>query len=250
MRDGSERFEYIKQPHVLALIILCVLVIGAAVFTGARRIADINRRASLDTETACFEQVDDADLCRFVAASQNSGFSNYKSVTTETAENSLSITTHEVEKPDHMRSVTTSGSEEISAYTMIAADAYVKDYSDGVWAVYTDPDYQPEGASLEYDFAAYDSPDAVEFRDNYQRAGHEPCGQLTCYKYKVFDPEDPDTLTFLWFDDKDYLIRRLQSTGGGNSINIEYSYLPITIEPPYPTKSVDEQTFSALLGDL
>lgn len=250
MRDGSDRFEYVKQPHILALIVVSILIIGGAIYTGVRRIADISRRASLDTETACLEQIGDADLCRFAAVSQKSGFSNFKSVTTETAENSVRVTTLEVEKPDHMRSVTVSGGKETSAYVMIGADAYVKDYSDGVWAAYTDPDYQPEADLIEYDFSAPGSPDTVEFRDNYQAEGSEPCGELTCFKYRVLDPEDPDAATFLWFDDQDYQIRRLQTTDSGNTVDIQYSYLPVNIDPPAPVKPVDEQTFTALLGDI
>lgn len=239
---GDSRFEYIKQPHIMVLIAIVVLVIGLAVFTGVRRVQNNHRVANLETYDACREFIDDEPLCHFAAANETSAIENYVINSTTTNGSTTEISTLEVESADRLKSVTLIGPKQTEAYVVIEADTYVKDLSDGVWAHYADPEYEPsEPVVSTYDFTNAASADVVEFRDRYKQVTSEPCGQLTCYKYQVINPDDEMVETYVWFDDQDYLLRRHLSISDGITVNNQFEYHDVTITAPSPVKSVSAE---------
>ena len=247
MREFSERFEYVKQPHIIGLLALIILLVGIAIFTGTKRIGEINKNAGKTTEQRCVDYVNDRELCRFIAVQETAGFSNYISTTVEITDGQELTTTLEVESPDRMRSVTTELVAERQAYVQLDTTSYVKDYADGIWATYTDPTYTPETNSIVYDFSSATSEDTVLFRDNYLYVGSEACGSLTCLKYQVKDSERPNATAFLWFDNQSYLIQRYQSLDGTSQVETRYVYQPVTITAPSPVKTVSEDEIMQLL---
>ncbi len=238
----TERLEYIKQPHVIALVLAAVAVLSVAGITASQRIANMRRIVQLDTEQACLEFIDDTDLCKFAAVSEQDGERSHRITTTETTSTGTEVTTTDIESPERMSSITKDGSgSEISAYTVIDADTYVKDYADGVWAMYTDPEYvAADTDDLSYDFTSAASPDVVDFRDNYKKIGSESCGDLTCFKYEIVSPEQSGSTVYLWFDSQDYLTRRYMIVTDDSTSNSQVSYLAISISPPSATKPVSE----------
>lgn len=68
--------------------------------------------------------------------------------------------------------------------------------------------------------------------------GKEPCVTLNCFKYQMINLEKSDEENYIWFDDKEYLIRRqLTKQENGSVFDVEYSYEPVNISVPGPIKT-------------
>lgn len=61
----------------------------------------------------------------------------------------------------------------------------------------------------------------------------EPCDDKTCYKYQTeLSTLNPPLISFIWFDNQDYLLRKEDPAGLTNNTLNKYSYEPVKIEPP------------------
>jgi hypothetical protein len=246
----SDRLEYLKQPQIIALMLLIVLVIAGALFTAGKKIIDINRRTAAGTEAACLEFIDDPDLCKFAAASESTAQRSYRSVMTVVEDSSTAVTTTDYENADRSRWVVQLNGQETDAFIMLDADGYVRDRNNGDWAHYHDDSFAPTDSTAtieKFDFTKADSEDVKEFRDNYRRVGEESCGDLECYKYEIVLKDDEDSKILLWFDKNEYLLRRYQTQETASSTNTQYSYEPVSITAPSPVRTVSEEEFNAFL---
>lgn len=246
----SDRWEYIKQPHILALLVLGIAVVGGAVYTTASRLQDTSRRSQLPVDQACAELVKDEDLCKFASSSRSYTNTSYTSVTTTVQDGVTSLTTSEFENANRIRTVTQTNGQETEGLLLLEADNYARDYTDGTWAHYRDNSYEAidtSGLATEYDFSSEASSDVIEFRDYYKRAGQEPCGELQCLKYEILPTDGTTQTTFIWFDLQEYRLRRVQAVSGQNTSNTQYDYKPVVLTAPTPVKEVDEATFSTYL---
>ncbi|HSH18507.1 MAG TPA: hypothetical protein VK978_03915 [Candidatus Saccharimonadales bacterium] len=67
----------------------------------------------------------------------------------------------------------------------------------------------------------------------FKRLATEICGLRSCLKYQVMHPAASDTTEYVWFDAKDYLVRRTHRvTGDGTVADALYSYDKVTIVQP------------------
>lgn len=245
----SDRFEYLRQPHIIAALLLAAAIVGLAVYTGVNRLHDRDRLLNLPTAEACTELVGDADLCRFAAVSEAAANSPYTSTTTSVSDSGKTTIVHTVaESPDRMRTIAQEDGRETSAFMLLDADNYVRDYADsGIWAHYRDETFEPLASTIEkYDFSTATSQDVLEFRDGYKRQGEEPCDDRVCLKYEI--TSDDEGQIFVWFDTDEFRLRRYQLFDETGTHTTQYSYEPVTLLPPTPVKEVDEETFITLLG--
>ncbi len=246
-RDVNRR-EYLKQPHIIVIGVVIIFVLIMAVYTGFRRINQMQTAASLETAEACQEFVDDENLCKFAAQNEQHSSQSFVSTNTTTDGNTTEINTLEHESAMRVRSVTLSGLTEIESYVIIDDTTYVKDYSDDTWAKYTDPDYQPSDDAIDYDFSSATTDDVVDFRDNYTAQGTEPCGNLTCYKYDVSYLEgDVVITTSIWFDTQEFLLRRYLSADDTVTSNTQFDYKSVRVTAPSPTKDVSQEQIEEYL---
>lgn len=242
----TNRLEYFKQPHVLAIGILLIVICVVAMFTAIRRVQQIQHAVSSETYDACRQFVSDELLCQFASANEQAGSKNYKVATTTTNGQTTEVSTVEIEHADRMKSTTLDGLEETEAYIIIDETTYVKDYTDNTWAKYTDPAFSPSEDSIAYDFTNANSEDVIEFRDRYKNVGTEPCENLTCHKYEVRYP-DSEAVTYLWFDTEEFILRRYLTNEGDVTTNSQFSYGPVSIEAPSPTKDVTAEEIESYL---
>ncbi len=118
---------------------------------------------------------------------------------------------------------------------------YIKDLSDNIWwkiAKEKVPE-TPMDEAVETDFNFTEKMAEVEDKTTYVRLGKEACGTSTCYKYEIIDPENKMTKEYIWFDDEDYLMRKMRSEeqGGGMMISeFETTYGNVSIATPSPVK--------------
>lgn len=245
----SEKFEYLRQPHIIAIIVIIVLVIGGAIFSTVGYFREASRKANLDTFGACQEFINDADLCRFAAANESLAERSYKFTSTITNAAGTEVTTTLFENIDRTGRQTTKDGKLIDGLLLIDADTYVYDHSDKTWAHYRDPTYTetgPIGDLVAYDFTSSESEDVIDFRDNYSRVGEEACGDLWCLKYKVSGASESEEI-FLWIDNQDFLVQKYLAKSGETTTETIYTYEPTTIQTPSPIKEVTEQQLNNML---
>lgn len=71
----------------------------------------------------------------------------------------------------------------------------------------------------------------------YKKLGTEACGDLTCLKYEKLDPSAPsDVKQHLWFDTKDYKLRRTQTVTKVSTADASFDYTKITVTAPANAK--------------
>jgi outer membrane lipoprotein-sorting protein len=86
--------------------------------------------------------------------------------------------------------------------------------------------------------------DSANSTESYKKIGTEACGSLTCYKYQVIDSANSTTDQFIWFDNKDYLIRRWSGKdSSGATVDMTFTYQAVSISTPSPV-----QDFSASIS--
>lgn len=242
----TNKFEYFKQPHIVIIGVILLLICIAAVFTGVRRVQQMQNAANADTYDACRQFVNDELLCKFARANETEGSENYTVTTTTTNGETTEISTVQIAHADRLKAITLDGSKEIESYTVIDETTYVKDYNDDTWAKYKDPDFTPSEDTISYDFTSANSEDVIEFRDRYKNKGTEPCGEQTCHMYEVSYP-DSEATTFIWFDTEKFLLRRYQTTDAEVTTNSQFSYGPVQIDAPAPTKDVSADEIESYL---
>lgn len=67
----------------------------------------------------------------------------------------------------------------------------------------------------------------------YENLGKEPCGDDTCFKYRMTGGVLGDGVVVCWFGDKDFLPRRYESTGGLlGKLTMTVEYKPVTVTAP------------------
>lgn len=246
----STKLEYLKQPHITAIAILLVVILCGAIFTATRRVNNTNRLANMETVEACKNFVDDETLCKFAASNEVNSSKPQVMTITETSDTSTAITVIELESATKNKSTSHENGVEVDASIVIEDSSYVKDYQDSVWAHYKDPNYQATDNLVKYDFTTETSTDVAEFRNNYHAEGKEACGELTCYKYRIDDNQSTQTAegtndqttqatTYLWFDDQDFILRRITVTDSSSTVNTLFEYKEVKIEAPTPTKEIN-----------
>lgn len=179
---------------------------------------------------------DDKDICKFFAGWKAT--ENYSIEATGTAEGQTVKTIIEIDSKDktHVKFAGGLSYETITIgnalytkagdtwYKQVLSAEEVKDYQGDINTEFTEP---TEGGKV-----------------TYTKIGTEDCGEHKCFKYQVVDADATDTTQYLWFDTKDYLLRRVQitSTDGTNS-DMTVSYKKVTISEPSPVKELGENQY-------
>src|SRR5690606_22982830 len=102
--------------------------------------------------------------------------------------------------------------------------SYVK--TGDVWIKYADSDSNDENLPVDVDtytsqFEADENTPENSLKDTYKNLGKEACGDLECFKYQILDSAQSEAQTFIWFDTKEYKLRKIESTdAGGITVNM------------------------------
>lgn len=239
VRNLSRDSRGIAPVLIIVVIVAVLAAAGVGYFIYDRQKKDdLPANSSLTNQEAsairdeCKSVIDDENLCKF--AVNWSGTKSYKMTITTTSQEGPSTTTLETDEQDNTSGVVSQDGKEVSAFITIGKTSYVKDLSDGGWFKYeNNAETETTFEDLEFNFEK-DLPEAE--RTQYKAEGKEACGNLECYKYQVIDPKSSDSTTTIWFDTKDFLLRRVSSTAAGSTSDITYSYEPVTITAPSPIK--------------
>lgn len=226
--------------HVgLILVIVVILVVGGVGWFVWQRNKD-DKKPSVESslqeiinKANC--PYEDKELCKFFASYKAQDY--YTLTATSENEGQKATTTMQAEGEDKYH-VKIEGPLSYEIIT-IGNSSYTK-AANGTWYKQTiTPDKAKEykgeaGVELSEPTTAQSS----GTEPAYQRLGKEKCGDQTCFKYQVTDPADPATAQFIWFDDKDYQLRRLQTASGDTTFDATFSYSRVSIKEPSPVKDL------------
>jgi outer membrane lipoprotein-sorting protein len=213
--------------HLLVVVGL-VAVVAVVGFVGWRVMnksggnAVTNEISKKLAEANC--EYDDKDLCKFFVSWKE--HKQYRMTSSGGGETDTMVYETDGDK-NHMAMF---GSMQYEVITQ-GRTTYTKDFTDNKWWKQTLPeDKSTPTDDVDVDF---DEPSKEEEKDKtqYKKLGTDACGSLTCFKYQVIETDRPDDKEFIWFDSKDYQLRktRSESKDGVNEATFEYTNVKVSI---------------------
>lgn len=233
---------------VIGIIVLVVAVagVGYMVYSKNQKKDTVNQAAkelvvaNAEAEKACKEFYKDDDLCKFVSNANYTTTSTKAVIVGRDTDGKTSYTVVETDKDGNTYSISKENDKEVGAFISLNGDTYVKDYSDNTWTKYPKSNEEPVESGKPENIAdtiKEEENKSSEQRTIYKKIGKESCGNATCFKYQVIESEAPSRESFLWFDDKDYQLRKYsvkETDGSYNETTIEYT--AVNIVAPSPVK--------------
>jgi hypothetical protein len=229
--------------HIIEIVVIAVILLGVGGVIVWRVLESQKAQPNASTgqpaaSVAC--NLADKDLCKFLTSWKSAG--NFKVTTTQTANGQSTSSTMEISnegKNFHMTMTVNGKPHE----TIIIGDVtYTKDHTDGKWwkqtaaKSETTPATNPK--SFEFSEPADSSkPDAAK-EPTYTRIGQEVCGSLQCFKYQVNNPDTRDQKQYIWFDTKDYQLRRMRLESPEFTSDQTFTLGSSAVNAPSPTKDL------------
>ncbi|MBI2592309.1 hypothetical protein HYW36_02415 [Candidatus Saccharibacteria bacterium] len=218
----------------LTLAAVVIIVAGGGIY-----LATNNNGTSVNKElqSKCTTEVNDETFCKFVGIFGNAG--DYKvNVNTNDQSGATALELASDSQGNSSMLVKKDGQEQGSVIVFNGV-TYLKDYTDNQWFKYSSTDAnKPEVLDLKKEFAKGDFKGEQGQKLEYKKIGTEKCGNLTCFKYQIVDPQKPNEEGFIWFDTKDYLLRRVTAKNGADTTEMTLVYAKVSIGEPSPTKAI------------
>lgn len=186
-------------------------------------------------------EYDDKDLCKFFTSWKATEYHTMQSKQTGSGSSDSEMTL--MSQGDDKSHMVVKGETSYEIIT-IGNTTYTKDPGDGKWWKQTFKTEGTNSSSLDtsVDFDVKE-PTKEEAATQFKKLGKEKCGKLTCFKYETIDPAAADTKQYIWFDDKDYQLRRMQSVGADGTFDATFNYDKFSITAPSPTKELGENQY-------
>ena len=216
------------------ILIIIALVVGAGL-----GLFFFNKKDDKSTDTAAQKAVknatcnyNDKDLCKFFAA-----WKTQPQFTANVASEQDGKKTNSVLKVANKQdySVTVGGDTPYEVI-YIGNTSYIKNAKDNTWYKQTNPSDNESKGQADFDFA---EPASANSKITYKKVGKEKCGDVDCYKYQIIDSSDTSGITnYIWFDNDDFLLRRMQTTSKDVKNNSTLVYGAVAIKAPSPVKEL------------
>lgn len=224
-----------KGKSKLLLIIVAVVVLlgggGFYVLSQNTGMSIPGMKAPLNSNC----QYKDPELCKFL-----NNWANQKeySVTSTSSFGGMTIESlYEISGEDKFHMAAKQNGKEHSNIISIGDTTYTLDYSDNKWWKQTIKADEPKESVEEEAKNDFDLPESKD-TTTYKFIAKEACGDRTCFKYELVDTSSTaETKQFIWFDDQEYLIRKMRIEDKQNgSMESVYSYGNVNIAVPSPVK--------------
>lgn len=229
-----------KGSHalVVVLVVVVVAVVGAVgwyVWNKQKGGSSSSSVSNAIKEAAKNCDLDDKDICKFFASWKENKY--YTVDTTSTSGGKNTTMKMEYVAPDRYHMVMTG---ELAFETISIGNVTYTKASDGVWYKQTQKkeDVDKYKSESNADFEEPKKDEAPEKKTTYKLITKEACGNLTCFKYQVISPESKDTTEYIWFDTKDYQLRKTSTEMGADKSTSTFSYNKLEIKEPSPVKEL------------
>lgn len=181
----------------------------------------------------------DPDLCKFINNWKTLKQYSVKSSSSGTKDAPASSMVFEISGEDKTHISISSVEKENYNLITIGDTTYTKDFSDNKWWKQKQPKTKDQ-VKEKFDFKFESKTEGAagnQAKTEYKKEGLEGCGSLQCFKYQVISPGIADSQEYIWFDNKDYLLRKmLTKSKDGEETVVEFFYGNINISEPSPTK--------------
>ena len=240
LQKNMSGLAHIQLVLVAVVVIAAVGLVGWKVYdnnSGSVPSTGINK----ETQDKCMTEVNDKLFCKFTGVFANVG--DYKTTvnTTDPKGTSSVLELANDSNGDSSMIVKQNGKEQ-GSIVVYGGVTYFKDpaATDGSWFKYGANDTgKPETVDLKKEFLKGDFKGDNGQKLEYKKIGTEACGNLTCYKYQIIDSQKPAETGFIWFDTKEFLMRRVTANDGkGTSSEMTVTYESVSISMPSPTKDI------------
>lgn len=185
--------------------------------------------ASKQAREEC-EKENDKDICRFLTSWK----ADQQYRMTSVSGDSTSVFEVDGDKT-HM---TMSGE---MTYDVISIDKATYTKAGDVWykQVIEDPaDDVTSGGKVDFEEPSTSKESETKDQTTYKNLGKEACGKLTCFKYEVVSSDNGESKEFIWFDDRDYKLRRTLSQTPEGTHEATFEYENVTVSIPSPVKDL------------
>jgi len=228
---------------VLVLGVVGYFMVNKGKTGGALPPIKIPGTAGLGLNVNC--KLNDPELCRFMDKSIKTADSYVKgfvgtSITTEKS-GKKSENTWEMQGNNSHFTMSENG-KELSNMIIIGNTTYTKDMTDGKWTKFTYKaedgkkslfNFDPEEMKKQFK----DVVNETEDKTVYKAMGKEACGSMQCFKYEIVNPLNPKTKEYLYFDDQEYVMRKMRiEDEGGMITETMFEFKAVTIKEPSPIK--------------
>lgn len=224
----------------LALLIAVVAaVIGLVAWKVSGNSSTSSTAINKAVQDKCTSVVNDEVFCKFAGAFGN--VSDYKVIVNTTAEGSASVLELASDSKGNSSMLVKVNGQEQGNVVVFSGVTYSKDYTDGKWFKFASSDTtKPETVDLKKEFLKSDFKNDSGQNFTYKNLGTEQCDVLKCHKYQETDPAKPTETTYLLFDTKDFLLRRVTVNDSKANANADMTvtYGAVAISAPSPTKDV------------
>ncbi len=227
-------------PIIIAVIAVVVVIASGYFFINKNKtnpVADtVAKIAGLNPNC----EYNDPDLCKFV--------NNWKTISTYSVKSTMTgpdsaktESTFEIAGEDRVHIAVSEGGKETWQVITIGDTTYTKDFSDNKWWKKVQ-EKEKESLAKQFEFKFEDEHDASTPAEHshttYKSVGKEACGKMQCFKYQVIEPDFADITEYIWFDDKDYLLRRQMTEDKANNSTSDtsFTYDKVNIDVPSPVK--------------
>lgn len=223
--------------HLAIIVVVLVLAVAGGAYymvkqnSGTSKVTSQLSEEAKVANAACVDAYGDEDFCAFVSNWSMSGESKMTLTNSEDG----SVTTIETDKDGNTRMSSSQNGEESYAAITIGNSSYVKNVEANNWMKYTsEPDTPSTNPVPDFSDEIAIDPEVKPDTSTVTAEGKEACGNLTCFKYKVSDTTTPDEFATFWFDDKDYKLRKMETTSSEGTVvwTVEYEVAPITEPSP------------------
>lgn len=230
--------KYLKLLQII-VIVVTLFVVAIAVWRFSINESTVsesptksseNKRVAFDMKKC--EEKSDKDFCRFLENWQNK--QSYRITTTQSDGDSY---IHTVDGNKVHTKLT--GKTPYEAITVDAATTYT--LVGGTWYKYVLN--IPKGSNTVGTQAPADIEGSFVKLDDvakYKPIGKEACGDLICFKYESSGSEPKETL---WFDNKEFMLRRAVAESNGSSAEAKVEYSGVTVTIPASSKELAKDEY-------
>lgn len=234
----NDFFKNYKGWIAAGVVILALIVLGVTGGSNKKSSSSPSLSLNKELQTKCLAEVNDSKFCKFAATFANVG--SYNATMTETTESGNTQAQISIASNGNSSMTVTQNAAGVSTTSKIVVYngiTYLQDPSDKKWLSYKAGDTNaPSIVDIKKEIAKGDFKNTSGQKDQYINKGTESINGKQCYKYQIIDPSQTSQTGYMWFDTKDYLLRKMTTKDASMDLAMTFNYGSVNIAQPSPVK--------------
>lgn len=228
-------YKHNKLGVIMGAIVLAIILLGVFGDSSDNQSKTSTASTNNDVQTKCLADVNDKTFCKFAGTFAAAG--DYSATMTSTTGGVTSNIQVAVAANGNGSMTVRSSDTTSSSIVVYGGTTYVQDPTDNQWLSYAlGSPSAPALVDIKKEFAKGDFKNSAGQKDQYLNKGTEVVNGLKSYKYQIVDPAQPGQQGFIWFDTKNYLLRKLSTKDATTDLTMTFTYDKVSIVQPYPIK--------------